>query len=598
MCVPPPPPLSFLCSNKKKHRYAMKYLAPGIGENRIDPAGGGRNKQFERGVADLAIEARFLALLSHENIIGLHYVSGGDSLGAQYNAEGGDNDDDGDDDDGDDDHHYRHQFGAFLLLDPLHESLARRIEDTYVPRVFGAIGRAKESGGNGKSSPFRSSSLKSSMVGRIMRIREPDRAGRTPSGGDLLLEAWRTQLVERLGGLRGVASALRYLHDDCNVVYRDVKPDNIGFQRVPHVRCHCGRRRRPHQPSSLLGIKMDNGGGGICTCYDEVPKLFDFGLAKELKPRYRKIHPHHMDGRGDMDTYKLTAKSGSRRYMAPEVAFATPYNNRADVYSFGIMLYQVASLVTPFEGYSLYRHEDEILNCGERPDLKIPAARKALSKAKSIGGGGGSCPYAEWLTDPDGKKRAKVLSKLTKCVWTKDLRRLIGECWEDDMRLRPSMGDVERRLGGCIRELTAMAIPREGAQSTDGTAATTTVTTSQSPKNGSGPRAQPRMTSVSIPARRSLTTAAPPEGGGPTNNGGAEVDSASLFGLRRSLAAPPLGGGCADVVDGGRTSDASLSLLGLRSKPRSIRRSLGPTEPCPNSEGESNLGGGQGLIPQ
>ena len=86
------------------------------------------------------------------------------------------------------------------------------------------------------------------------------------------------------------------------VVSCDLQPDNIGFYRKPH----------PH------------GGGG----YTEIPKLFDFGLAKELKPKLLKAHPHHETG-ATLNTYRLTARSGSRRYMAPEVAFSTPYNEKA-----------------------------------------------------------------------------------------------------------------------------------------------------------------------------------------------------------------------------------------------------------------------------
>lgn len=41
-------------------------------------------------------------------------------------------------------------------------------------------------------------------------------------------------------------------------------------------------------------------------------------------------------------TYKLTGETGSFRYMAPEVAQSLPYNQRADVYGFGIMLSYVS----------------------------------------------------------------------------------------------------------------------------------------------------------------------------------------------------------------------------------------------------------------
>ena len=83
----------------------------------------------------------------------------------------------------------------------------------------------------------------------------------------------------------------------------------------------------------------------------------DFGLAKELRQK-------HLDG-----TYKLTGNTGSRRYMAPEVATEKRYDNSVDVYSFGILLHELSSLEKPFEGYSATRHMKEVVMAGERPKL-------------------------------------------------------------------------------------------------------------------------------------------------------------------------------------------------------------------------------------
>lgn len=214
------------------------------------------------------------------------------------------------------------------------------------------------------------------------------------------------------------------------------QPDNIGFYRKPHPHCHCGRRRHSTSSSS-------------CTCYTEISKLFDFGLAKELKPRYLKAHPQH-DPHEDITTYKLTARSGSRRYMSPEVAFSLPYNEKADVYSLGVVLYQVASLVTPFEGYSLCRHEDEVLSSGDRPDVHIPSMKRSLMKIKMSD----ISSYDDWKGEGDVKRRTKHLALRTKCVWTKELRCLIEECWHADLRCRPSMREVVGRLDRCIQDLT------------------------------------------------------------------------------------------------------------------------------------------------
>ena len=314
-----------------------------------------------------------------------------------------------------------------MLLDPLFETLAKRIDETYIPQVFRG---GNDEGSGGDVVPASSSSWWKRMMHK------------NTANNSLPLDAWKIQLAQRLESLKGIASALQYLHDDCRVIYRDVKPDNIGFYRRPHPQCYCGKR------SSSSSANRES--STSCTCYTEIPKLFDFGLAKELKPKYLKAHPNHdNDSTKDVDMYKLTPRSGSRRYMAPEVAFSNPYNEKADVYSFGVVLYQVASLITPFEGYSLNRHEEEVLSCGDRPNIKIPCNKRSLMKSKKS-----SVSYVEWLAQSDVRKKDKHLASCTKCVWTKELKRLLEECWHDDMRLRPSMKDVVKRLESCIRELT------------------------------------------------------------------------------------------------------------------------------------------------
>ena len=112
-----------------------------------------------------------------------------------------------------------------------------------------------------------------------------------------------------------------------SIIYRDLKPDNVGFD----VR-------------------------------DDV-KLFDFGLARELPPR-------RQDDLYDTTLYNLSVQTGSLRYMAPEVAIGKPYNLKADVYSFGILLWQILSLETPFSGYNVRMHKNMVVGAGARPKIK------------------------------------------------------------------------------------------------------------------------------------------------------------------------------------------------------------------------------------
>ncbi len=63
-------------------------------------------------------------------------------------------------------------------------------------------------------------------------------------------------------------------------------------------------------------------------------KLFDFGLSFEITEECASL-----DG-----LYELSGNTGSMRYMAPEVALGNPYNHKVDVYSYGILFWQVRLL--------------------------------------------------------------------------------------------------------------------------------------------------------------------------------------------------------------------------------------------------------------
>merc|ERR1719232_2303056 len=58
------------------------------------------------------------------------------------------------------------------------------------------------------------------------------------------------------------------------------------------------------------------------------------------------------------DTYQMSGKTGSLRYMAPEVAKEKPYNETVDVYSLAILAWQIFEMDIPFRGYSIAMHND------------------------------------------------------------------------------------------------------------------------------------------------------------------------------------------------------------------------------------------------
>lgn len=125
-------------------------------------------------------------------------------------------------------------------------------------------------------------------------------------------------------------------------------------------------------------------------------KIIDFGLAK-------LIENATVDSN---ETYAMSGETGSLRYMAPEVAECLPYNWAVDVYSFGIILWEMNAGKKPFEGLNREMFYERVVHGGERPPLR---------------------------------------SK-----WPDELKSLMKECWDADTSKRPRFRDILRRLDGMM----------------------------------------------------------------------------------------------------------------------------------------------------
>ncbi|KAI4383292.1 hypothetical protein MLD38_009148 [Melastoma candidum] len=101
---------------------------------------------------------------------------------------------------------------------------------------------------------------------------------------------WRTRYQIALGTARGLA----YLHEKCIdcIIHCDVKPENI-----------------------LLDAEF-------------VPKVADFGLAKIVGKEFSRV---------------LMMTRGMRGYLAPEWISVADVNAKADVYSYGMLLFEIVS---------------------------------------------------------------------------------------------------------------------------------------------------------------------------------------------------------------------------------------------------------------
>ncbi|MFN2532956.1 MAG: protein kinase [Pyrinomonadaceae bacterium] len=141
--------------------------------------------------------------------------------------------------------------------------------------------------------------------------------------------------------MRSLAEALAYAHAD-GIVHRDIKPENIML--------------RP----------------------DGYMKILDFGLAKlteqdEQPPNLTKIDKTEMSSGLVMGTLK---------YMSPEQAQGKQVDRRSDIFSFGVVLYEMLAGRAPFEGKTSNDLIAAILKSEPPPLSDVPEEiRRLIAKA-------------------------------------------------------------------------------------------------------------------------------------------------------------------------------------------------------------------------
>lgn len=150
-------------------------------------------------------------------------------------------------------------------------------------------------------------------------------------GGDLTRRIRGGGLTpqEALQVTRQMADALAYAHEQ-GFVHRDIKPDNVLFRDS-----------------------------------DDAAILTDFGIAKSL----------------NNDLNQLTQAGstvGTPKYMSPEQARGQRLDGRSDLYSLGVMFYQMLSGVAPFRGESMATLMFKIAN---EPHASVFEARPELAGA-------------------------------------------------------------------------------------------------------------------------------------------------------------------------------------------------------------------------
>jgi predicted Ser/Thr protein kinase len=127
-----------------------------------------------------------------------------------------------------------------------------------------------------------------------------------------LIQGRELDLLGALEIATQVAGGLQKAHE-MGIVHRDIKPENIMVTRDGHA------------------------------------KILDFGLAKLLEPPASEAP----DGISHMETLAKTQAGfvlGTLRYMSPEQARGQAVDHRSDIFSLGIVLYEMVTGQLPFAG--------------------------------------------------------------------------------------------------------------------------------------------------------------------------------------------------------------------------------------------------------
>ena len=137
------------------------------------------------------------------------------------------------------------------------------------------------------------------------------------TGGDLfdhIIHSEGRKLIETeaMDLLSQILEGLHYLHDEIGIVHRDIKPENFLLYNDGHKN------------------KI---------------KLIDFGFATYCK-----------------NGETMNEQLGTPQYAAPEIFEQKPYTNKVDMWSLGVVLYNMVKGTQPFSNRDIENVKEQVLH--------------------------------------------------------------------------------------------------------------------------------------------------------------------------------------------------------------------------------------------